>query len=247
MLDLKKTVKRAGCKVMAVALRGEGVACPLCDGRFRRFLPFGTRKRANAMCPCCWSLERDRLLWLLWRDLRSRDRLPRTGRMLHVAPEPALVPHFAAHYDYLSIDLNGAKAMRAMDITDLDFADGSFDAVVCNHVLEHVADDRRAMTEIHRVLAPGGWGSLQVPIKGEVTREDPAVTDPGERLKLYGNRDHVRQYGRDFTSRLSDAGFETVAFAAADFLEPGQIERAAVARAGQVILARKPASQALSS
>lgn len=240
MLRLRNLVKRTGCGVMAVALKGDNFACPLCDGRYRRLLPFGARLRANAMCPGCQSLERDRLLWLIWQQLWSQDRLPRSGRMLHVAPESALVPHFAAHYDYLSIDLNGAKAMRAMDVTDLDFPAACFDIVVCNHVLEHIADDRRAMAEIYRVLKPGGWGSLQVPIKGDVTREDLTVTEPRERLKLYGNKDHVRQYGWDFTNRLKDAGFETARLQASELLEAGQIARAAATGQRPMILARKP-------
>lgn len=240
MLKLRNIVKRAGCRVMAALLSGSNVACPLCGGQYRGFLPFGARLRANAMCPGCQSLERDRLLWLIWQRLSSQGRLPLSGRMLHVAPEPAFVPHFAARYDYLSIDLNGAKAMRAMDVTALEFPEACFDIVVCNHVLEHIAEDRRAMAEIYRVLKPGGWGSLQVPIKGDVTREDPTVTDPRERLRLYGNRDHVRQYGRDFTNRLSEAGFETVAFRASDLLEAGQMARAVVAGTRQVVLARKP-------
>ncbi len=240
MLKLRKIAKRGVCKVMAPVLRGDNLTCPLCGGQYRRFLPFGARLRANAMCPGCQSLERDRLLWLIWQQLWAQDRLPRSGRMLHVAPEPALVPHFAAHYDYLSVDLNGAKAMRAMDVTDLEFPAACFDIGVCNHVLEHIAGDRRAMAEIYRVLKPGGWGCLQVPIKGEVTREDPAIIKPRERLKHYGNKDHVRQYGRDFTDRLSDTGFETVAFQVSELLEAGQIARAAVAGMRQVILARKP-------
>lgn len=160
--------------------------------------------------------------------------------MLHVAPEPAFVPHFKARYDYLSIDLNGAKAMRTMDVTDLDFPEACFDIVVCNHVLEHIADDRRAMAEIYRVLKPGGWGRLQVPIKGDATQENLTITEPRERLKLYGNKDHVRQYGSDFTDRLSETGFETVAFQASDLLETGQITRAAAGGARQVILVRRP-------
>ena len=114
---------------MAAVLRGDNFACPLCGGQYRRFLPFGARLRANAMCPGSQSLERDRLLWLIWQQLWSQDRLPRSGRMLHVAPEPAFVPHFSARYDYLSIDLNGAKAMRAMDVTNLDFPEACFDDV----------------------------------------------------------------------------------------------------------------------
>ena len=95
---------------------------------------------------------------------------------MHVAPEPCLAEKFRREYDYLSIDLDGKKAMMTMDLTAMTFEDESFDAIVCNHVLEHIPDDKKAMKEFFRVLKPGGWASIQVPIKGDVTQEDLSMT-----------------------------------------------------------------------
>ena len=139
---------------------------------------------------------------------RIKNLIQREGRLLHVAPESCLADKFKKEYDYFSIDLDGKKAMMAMDLTAMTFDDNSFDAIVCNHVLEHIPDDKKAMKELYRVLKPGGWASLQVPIKGNVTQEDLSITDPKERLRLYGQEDHVRYYGHDFTDRLKNAGFK---------------------------------------
>jgi SAM-dependent methyltransferase len=112
-----------------------------------------------------------------------------------------------ASIEYLTADLHAPRVMVRMDVTAIDAAEGTFDVILCNHVLEHVTEDRRAMSELHRVLKPGGWAILQVPIRGDVTQEDRSVTDPRERERLYGQYDHVRQYGRDYADRLRDAGF----------------------------------------
>lgn len=158
---------------------------------------------------------------------------------MHVAPETCLADKFKKEYDYLSIDLDGEKAMMAMDITALTFEDESFNAIVCNHVLEHIPDDRKAMKELFRVLKPGGWASIQVPIKGDVTQEDLSVTDPKERLRLYGQEDHVRYYGRDFADRLKAAGFEVLLIPKSDLLKPDELDRISVDLENEVILCRK--------
>jgi SAM-dependent methyltransferase len=130
-------------------------------------------------------------------------------RLLHVAPEPMLESVFrsAGGVDYLSGDLDDPRAMIRLDITDLDADDSSFDCFFCSHVLEHVPDDMRAMRELCRVLRPGGWGMIQIPITAAHTIEDPSVVSPSERLRLYGQSDHVRRYGPDVIDRLHDAGF----------------------------------------
>lgn len=226
----------------ASLLRGDRYYCPVCDTGYRRFLAAGIRPRPNALCPGCGSLERHRLLVSILDRLWADGRLPSGGRLLHVAPEAALADRFRRSFDYLSIDLDGSQAMMAMDLTDLTFPDRSFDAVVCNHVLEHVPDDRKALSELYRVMRPGGWGSIQVPMDGAVTREDPAVTDPGERLRLYGQEDHVRQYGRDFLDRLSQAGFEVLIIGKVDLLDSSEIERLSVDCEQEALLVRRPAS-----
>ncbi len=189
-------------------LRGSRFYCPICERGFRRFLEFGIEPRQNACCPSCGSLERHRLLWLVICNLQSKGIIKSGGKLLHVAPKQCLVEKFRQEYDCISIDLKDEKSMMIMDITAIAFEVESFDAIVCNHVLEHIPDDRKAINELYRVLKPGGWASIQVPITGDVTQEDLSIADPKDRLRLYGEEDHVRCYGRDFVNRLKEAGFE---------------------------------------
>lgn len=194
---------------VALAMRGDRVECPCCGGCFRGFLPGGHERRPNARCPRCGSLERHRLVWL-WLQ-RATDLLTSRRRVLVVAPEAFLQDALRARpdLDYLSIDLESPLAMRHMDLTRLELPDGAFDAVFCNHVLEHIPDDRAAMRELLRVLAPGGWAVLQTPLDPAraSTFEDPRVTTPEERLRVFGQRDHVRIYGRDLFDRLRESGW----------------------------------------
>jgi len=109
--------------------------------------------------------------------------------------------------DYISVDLESPIAMLKMDVTDLQFPDDCFNCTICYHVLEHVSDDKKAMAEIFRVLKPGGWAILQVPILRDKTFEDPSVKTPKDREKIFGQHDHVRAYGLDYKHRLKSAGF----------------------------------------
>lgn len=171
---------------------------------------------------------------MTWMFLQERKVLRKDLRVLHVAPERCLrerltiLPNvkytagdkFTPGYDYPpgTIDL---------DITAMPFADNSFDLILCSHVLEHVSDDRQAMRELYRVLAPGGTAILMVPVVMErpVTDEDPTVTDPQERIRRFGQFDHVRLYGRDYADRLRGAGFDVVEDAMTDRLSPTDVFR----------------------
>jgi SAM-dependent methyltransferase len=188
--------------------RGDAVYCPCCSGQFSRFLDVGNPPRPAA-CPGCDSRERHRLLCLYLSERTNlfRDRL----RVLHVAPEDCLQPMLSRldNLEYISADLASPRAMVRMNLTDIRFPDDSFDVILCSHVLEHIDDDRKAMRELRRVLRPGGWAILQVPVDGsrDATYEDPSVTDPIDRERLFGQSDHVRVYGRDYPDRLREAGF----------------------------------------
>ena len=187
-------------RARALALRGDRVECPCCGGRFRRFVaaPWGT----DRLCPRCGSRDRHRALWLYLRD---RMRIgERRLRLLHFAPENALERRIAPIADYVTADLDPGAAMVEADITRLPFEDASFDAVLCIHVLEHVGDDRAAVAELRRILRPGGWAVVMVPIDlgRERTHEDPAVTEPEDRRREFWQDDHVRLYGRDLADRL---------------------------------------------
>lgn len=201
---LRKLAGRARLRLLATALQGDGVTCECCGRSFRRFAAFAGR--ADAQCPACGSLERHRLLLPFLRDRWAADP---PGRLLHFAPEPALSRHLPGlSGEYVTSDLEG-PADLALDICDMDVPGASFDAIICSHVLEHVADDRRAMAEMHRALRPGGEAIVLVPIyRGrERTEEDPSETDPAERLRRFGQHDHVRAYGPDVAERLEEAGF----------------------------------------
>lgn len=182
--------------------------CPICGFVGESFEPGGVKARPNARCPDCRSLERHRGVWLYLRDHTDLCS-SRPKRMLHVAPEPPITRRLreVPSLDYLSADLDSPVAMVKMDITDIGYPDESFDVLYCSHVLQHVPDDRRAIAEFFRVLRPGGWAVIQVPIWRTVTVEDPTVTDPDERVRLFGQFDHVRSYGPDFADRLAEAGF----------------------------------------
>jgi SAM-dependent methyltransferase len=183
----------------------------VCNAGLRFFLPFGIggRLRTGALCPQCGSLERDRAAWLWLND--GPDRLRPGIRLLHVAPERCLESRLRERVGggYLTGDLLREDVDRRLSIEELPFEDRSYDAVICNHVLEHVADDRKAMREILRVLRPGGWALLQVPInrRRPYTIEDPTASALERRLR-FGQHDHVRSYGAEYTERLKAAGFE---------------------------------------
>jgi SAM-dependent methyltransferase len=209
--------------------RGAGRECPLCGWTGGKFLAFGRRPyvQLNAQCPDCGSLERDRLAYIL-----LKDRLG-TGQMtLHSSPEPALQCWLKSiSTSYLSIDLEGARAMRAMDLTALPLPDESYTLVYCSNVLEHIPDDARAIGEMRRVLKPGAHAVIIVPVQGETTDEDLAVTDPRERHARYGQSDHVRFYGLDIIHRLNASGFRVTRLDGTE-LDDGLVERHGLPRSG---------------
>ena len=199
-----------GLKVLGIWYSGNDVQCPVCSKSFKKFLPYGRiNARENALCPNCMSLERHRLMWLY-----LREKTPFFGtrlQVLHIAPEACFIKRFERiHGDgYITADIESPLAKIKMDIHSIPFEDNTFDAVLCNHVLEHVADDIKAMREIHRVLKPGGFSVLQVPFFNPVpaiTFEDNTITDKREREKIFGQDDHVRKYGKDYPQRIAQSG-----------------------------------------
>jgi len=221
---------------------GHRFICPICNGHFRKLLPFGVKMRANAKCPKCGSLERHRLLWLYLRDKTNffTDHL----RVLDVAPLYYLQKKFKKleNLDYMSADISSPIAMSRMDITDIRLPDDQFDCIICYHVLEHINDDKKAMRELYRVLKPGGWAILQVPIDPNLdkTFEDPNVISPEERERVFGQKDHVRLYGRDYKNRLEEAGFVVKVDNYAQQLEDSVIRQYALMRNEDIYLCSKP-------
>jgi SAM-dependent methyltransferase len=207
-------------------LRGDAVECPCCGGRFREFMP--GRDPNNPICPRCGAQARHRALWLY---LHERTHLfdGKGLRVLHFAPERALGQRLAAApgIRYVSADLDAPDAMEHFDITDIPHEDGSFDAILCIHVLEHVEDDRAAMRELRRILAPDGFAIVLVPLDlgRPDTYEDPSITDPAERERAFWQADHLRLYGQDFPDRLREAGFEVTVDRWVRTLDPSTIQR----------------------
>ncbi|MCQ2306908.1 MAG: methyltransferase domain-containing protein [Bacteroidales bacterium] len=222
---------------------GNKVECPVCGGRFRKFLPYGYGEATdNRMCPKCLSLERHRLLWLYLKEKTSffTDNL----KVLHFAPEQPYLKRFRAmkNFDYTTADLDSPIADLHLDVTKIDLPDNQYDVVICNHVLEHVDDVNKAFSEIKRILKPDGWAVLLVPINPNVdTWEDPTITDPEERKRNFGQYDHVRQFGRDYAQVLEKAGFIVDADRLYYELTDEQRERMKLARKGEelVYVARK--------
>ena len=144
--------------------------------------------------------------------------------MLHIAPEPAIEQRLreCPGLDYLTADLADTRAMIEMDITDIQFADDTFDFIYCNHVLEHIPDDRLAIRELRRVLRPDGMAVIMVPVLPGATVEDPTLSDPEERARRFGQPDHFRIYGSDFTERLTECGFAVQLVHAEDFMDPSE-------------------------
>ncbi len=198
--------------LMGLAYKGRGRECPVCGSRYRRFMPYGyVTSREDALCPHCLALERHRMIWL-WLSECS-DLFESRPRLLHIAPEVSLMRHFKRLYrgtvNYITADLESPLADMHFDVQHIPLEDCSVDVVICNHLLEHVEDDRRAMRELYRILRPGGWGIALVPEDRSLptTFEDDSITDPKERTRIFGQYDHRRTYGRDYDMRLAEAGF----------------------------------------
>ncbi len=202
-----------GVPILGLFYLGRGRRCPMCGCRRRRFLPYGyVTSREDALCPKCLSLERHRMIWLYLE--RNTDLFAERPTMLHIAPEVSLMRHFKKIYrgtkGYITADLESPLADMHFDVQDIPMAERSVDVIICNHLLEHVEDDRRAMAELYRIMRPGGWGIMVVPEDRSraTTFEDDTITDREERTRLFGQYDHRRLYGRDYDERLQGAGFK---------------------------------------
>jgi len=223
--------------------RGNRFTDPINGKSYRTFLPYGYVKiRPNVLSPGTLSLERHRLIWLFLQ--RETDFFQTPAKVLHMAPEKAFLSRLKkmSHLDYTTCDLESPLADIKADICDLPFADASFDWVLCNHVLEHIPNDTKAMEELFRVLKPGGTALLQVPQDPmrKVTFEDNSVTDKAERTKIFGQYDHVRVYGMDYFEKLRKTGFEVVELQYGKSLTADERKRFAVVENEYIPLCKRP-------
>ena len=194
-----------------ILYRGNELTDPINGKSYRKFLPYGyVKQRDNALSPGTLSLERHRLLWLYLNN--ETNFFSKTLKVLHVAPEQCFYKLFKnlKKINYTTFDLNSPLADIKGDICNLPFKENSFDFILCNHVLEHINDDNKAMKELYRVLNKNGTAILQVPInqKSSKTLEDSSIVDKKERIEKFGQYDHIRLYGLDYFKKLESFGFK---------------------------------------
>lgn len=201
--------------IIAFTLKGTKYTDPIDGKSFKSMLPYGyENQRNNVLSPSTLSLERHRLLWLYLNNETDFFTSKTKKKVLHFAPEQAFYKRFRnqKNLDYTTTDLFSPLADVKADICNLPFQDNQYDVILCNHVLEHIPDDTKAMQELYRVLKPGGMAILQIPqdLKRAVTYSDNTITDQKARAKIFGQYDHVRIYGRDYFEKLRSLGFKVI-------------------------------------
>jgi SAM-dependent methyltransferase len=225
--------------------KGDNVYCACCGSSFSAFAPFGVPRSPNRLCLQCDSLERHRLLWMFLE--KRTDLFSSPYRLLHVAPERVFFHKFKKmrSISYYPVDLTPKEypaGTKFLDLLDPGLPDHSFDAIICNHVFQYIVDDRKAIKNVYRMLAPGGWAILQVPIDWdrEVSFEDYTITDPKERERVYGLSGHVRWYGRDYERKLKEMGFRVSMNDFISEFSPEETARYGFWKGEKIFYCRKP-------
>lgn len=231
--------------VDAVEILGDKISnvgqhyCLLCNSSFSDFLPGGAKGdlfekyhvigagyREKCICPVCGSFDRNR--WFLYVLSKYTNIFTESSRVLHFAPEAKIPELLMANIncDYYSVDIKPGRAMHCADILDIPYKDALFDYVILNHVLEHVMDEATAIKEIKRILKPSGKMIISFPIcTDKDTCEDDGISGPAERLKHYGQEDHVRLYGRDYKERIEKYGWQVEVYIPQDRCNTQDIDK----------------------
>ena len=216
--------------------KGTKFTDPINNKSYSYFFPYGYNKqRKNALCPGTFSLERHRLLWLYLK--KETDFFNSNNKILHFAPEQCFHKFFKSFFkNYTTTDLNSPIVDIKADICNLPFNDNSFDYILCNHVLEHIYDDDKAMKEIFRVLNKNGIAILQVPIdiKNNLTHEGRDIDNEEVRNKLFGQYDHLRMYGLDYFKKLKKVGFNVKNIDYLSQLTKEEVEKFSLTNAGTI-------------
>lgn len=225
--------------IIAFLLKGDTFTDPIDGKSFRMFLPYGYgTQRNNVLSPSTLSLERHRLLWLYLKNETNFFNSTKKIKVLHFAPEQEFYKRFKKqpNLEYTTTDLFSPLADVKADICNLPFEDNHYDVIFCNHVLEHIPDDTKAMQELYRVMKPGGTGIFQIPqdLSRAATFTDDTITDPKERAKIFGQYDHVRIYGRDYFNKLRSIGFKVDEIDYTKVLGPKLVERYCLAN-GEIL------------
>ena len=247
--------------ILAFLLKGSRFTDPIDGKSFRMFFPYGYgNQRNNVLSPSTLSLERHRLLWLYLQNetdffqseldsdspvtqnkrikLRKDAETSSALKVLHFAPEQEFYKRFKkqTNIEYTTTDLLSPLADVKADICNLPFEDNAYDIIFCNHVLEHIPDDTKAMQELFRVLKPGGMGIFQIPqdLSRASTFTDDTIVDQKERAKIFGQYDHVRVYGRDYFDKLRSIGFKVIEEDYTNKIAPELVEKYCLAK-GEII------------
>jgi SAM-dependent methyltransferase len=247
--------------ILAFLLKGSRFTDPIDGKSFRMFLPYGYgNQRNNVLSPSTLSLERHRLLWLYLQNetdffqseldsdspvtqnkgiqLRKDAETSSALKVLHFAPEQEFYKRFKkqTNIEYTTTDLLSPLADVKADICNLPFEDNAYDIIFCNHVLEHIPNDTKAIQELFRVLKPGGMGIFQIPqdLSRASTFTDDTIVDQKERAKIFGQYDHVRVYGRDYFEKLRSIGFKVIEEGYTHKIAPELVEKYCLAK-GEII------------
>ena len=219
-----------------IFFKGTKFTDPINNKSYSYFFPYGYNKqRKNALCPGTFSLERHRLLWLYLK--KETDFFNSNNKILHFAPEQCFHKFFKSFFkNYTTTDLNSPIVDIKADICNLPFNDNIYDYILCNHVLEHIYDDEKAMKEIFRVLNKNGIAILQVPIdiKSNLTQEGRDIDDKEVRSKLFGQYDHLRMYGLDYFKKLKKVGFNVKNIDYLSKLSKDEVEKFSLTNAGTI-------------
>jgi SAM-dependent methyltransferase len=248
-------------KVNGIYFKGNKYYCPYCKHSFRKLLPagsdfevlkskqvIGAGFRENALCPRCFSTDRDRLIYLLFRE--KPELLKDGNRVLHLAPEKSIKAYLQKNkkLDYTAGDkfeeeytsFYYDQDVIYMDLLKLKADSESFDGIICNHVLEHIDDEEVAINEISRVLKIGGWALLQVPYSNNSEKTlEMETNSPKEREELFGQFDHVRLYGLDYPEILRKNGLSVDVIEFNKLLTQDELDRYAVNKEEKIFLAGK--------
>jgi SAM-dependent methyltransferase len=232
-------------KFAPLIYKGDKVECPVCERSFSKFLSYGSAvtHRDNVLCPYDLTLERHRLMWLYLTQKTDFFTKPNL-KVMHIAPEQCFHKKFKEqkNLDYITGDLLSPIADMHFDLHDIPLEDNQYEVIFCNHVMEHVKDDLRCMQELYRIMKPGGWGIMQVPIDSSrtTTYEDETITSPAEREKHFWQYDHVRLYGLNYPDRLREAGFQVETIDYKKELSEEQFERYRLMKSELLYVVSKP-------
>ena len=219
-----------------IFFKGTKFTDPINNKSYSYFFPYGYNKqRKNALCPGTFSLERHRLLWLYLK--KETDFFNSNNKILHFAPEQCFHKFFKSFFkNYTTTDLNSPIVDIKADICNLPFNDNSFDYILCNHVLEHIYDDEKAMKEIYRVLNKNGIAILQVPIdiNSNYTHDGRDIDNKQDRNKLFGQYDHLRMYGLDYFKKLKKVGFKVKNIDYLSKLKKEEVEKFSLINSGTI-------------